>query len=528
MSTIKSIPMALAERVKSIPNETFFLFNGENHSYKSVDEVSNRVANALAELGVKQSDNVCTILNNNMESVFAFFAVQKLGAVYVPINIQIEDAQVKHIINNCETEYLIIEADILPRVQGMLGELPKLANIIVKGEGEAPKLEGRNTSKFDALFSGKSSPIDTQTIETDLACLLYTSGTTGPPKGVMLSHAYYIAGGELFVKVLGESEKGIFYSSLPFYHIMGQIQGIIAPLMAGAAAAVSEKFSVSRFWDQIRETKATCTCMTGTQVTYLYQSAPKDNDADNTLRIIAAFPVPQDTADGFEKRFDLKLRNVYGLTEALLPIIAMYDGPYKEGALGLPTDYEVRIADDADNEVADLEIGNIILRPISTSRRVFDGYYKMPETTLEMLRHCWFHTGDMGYRDADGFLWFASRKKDIIRFRGENISAPRIESVVCSHDKVLECAAVGVPSEVGEEDIKIVVILEPGQTLAPENLLDHCAEQIAWFMVPRYVEYVESLPKTATDKVEKFKLKKDWKTVATWDREVASYKVKKK
>ncbi len=528
MNSLRTCGATLAQQAQSHTQEVFYITNKEKVTYGEVDERSNRIANSLSGLGVNKGDKICVLLQNSLDHIYAWYASCKLGAVFVPINIQLQKDQMTHIINNSEASLLLVDAELLGQVEALESGIPGIRTVIISGDDQAASQAKWRCLPFSGLRKGSPQAPDTEVFNTDLAALLYTSGTTGDPKGVMLSHEYYIAGGELLAEVMQETSDDVFYATLPLYHIMGQIQGILTPLVTAGKVMLAEKFSVRRFWEEVRSSGVTIVCITGTQCTFLHQAPPQPDDADNPIRLVMAFPVPVDLADEFSQRFNLKMRSIYGLTEALLPLAARIDAPFKVGSLGTPTDYEVRIADDSDNELPDLEAGNILVRPKATSRRVFDGYYKMPEATVETLKHCWFHTGDVGYRDEEGLIWFASRKKDIIRFRGENISASQVEGMVNTNPAVVECAVIGVPSPLGEEDLKVVVRLKEGGKLKPEELMAFCEEKMTWFMVPRYVEYVNALPKTATDKVEKFKLKDNWKTEATWDREAAGYKLKRK
>lgn len=490
-----------------------------------MDENSNRVGHGLISLGVKKGDKVCAFLRNSIEHIYAFYGTAKIGAVFVPINIQIQQDQIAHVINNSDAELLIMEGDALGQITAIRNKIPRVKTLVVCGEANP----AAGIVPFAQLPGASPQALGIQVNSFDLAALLYTSGTTGPAKGAMVSHQYYIAGGELYCKLLNLTASDVCRAALPLYHTVGQIHGILSPLLVGAKVVLTEKFSVSRYWGDVRRDRITCDVLTGTQATFLYQAPAKPDDARSGMRMIMIFPVPADIAVAFEKRFNLKILNAYGLTEALLPLGAPTEGLNKVGSLGKATDYEVRIADDSDNEVPDLDVGNILVRPTSVSRLVFDGYYKMPEATAEVLKHCWFHTGDMGYRDADGFIWFSGRKKDVIRFRGENVSPHQAESAISSHPKVAECAVIGVPSGVGEEeDVKALVRIKDGETLNPEELMRFCEEKMTWFMIPRYVEFVTSLPRTATDKIEKFKLKENWKSAQTWDREAAGYKLKRK
>lgn len=229
-------------------------------------------------------------------------------------------------------------------------------------------------------------------------------------------------------------------------------------------------------------------------------------------------PMPE-FADQFEKRFGLKLIENYGLTDAGVMIFYPYDEPRRPGSCGKAISaYDVRIVSDEDEELSVSEVGEIVVRPLEPSL-IMDGYYKMPEATLAATRNLWFHTGDLAYRDEDGFFYFVGRKKDVIRRRGENISAFEIEEIVNAHPAVLECAAIGVDSELTDEDVKLCVVTRPGSELRPEDLVEFCADKMAKFMLPRYIEFLDDLPKTPTQKIEKYRLKDAGVTRSTWDRD---------
>ncbi len=510
----------LSEKARLHGDRTFYSGQDGSFTYREIDQQSNRVARGLSGLGVKKGDKVCAFLRNRIEFILLFFGVAKVGAVLVPVNIQLQQQQVEHIVDNSDARVLVLEGDAFE--QFGVGKFPHIKSYVICGAASP----AAGAIPFAQLLRSSAEALDIEVAFSDLAALLYTSGTTGPPKGVMCSHEYYLAGGEMFAYLLSVTERDVCRAALPLYHVVGQLQGILTPLAVGAKVALFERFSVSRYWDEIKQNGITTDVLTGTQANFLYQAPAKPDDSASGIRTIMSFPVPVD-AEGFQTRFDLTIINSYGLTEALLPLGRTPGAPNKLGSLGRPTDYEVRVADDADKELPDLEVGNILVRPRDVSRRIFDGYYKMPDASLEALRHSWFHTGDLGYRDADGFFWFSGRKKDVIRFRGENVSATQVELVVLGHPKIAECAVIGVPAGAGqEEDIKLLARVKEGESVQPAELIRHCEDNIAWFMVPRYVELVAGLPRNATDKVEKYKLKEDWKNERTWDREAAGYKLK--
>jgi crotonobetaine/carnitine-CoA ligase len=283
---------------------------------------------------------------------------------------------------------------------------------------------------------------------------------------------------------------------------------------------LADRFSASRFWDDVRHYGATQFNYLGGVIPILAKQPPKPDDLDNPVRIALGAGCPQTVMEEVEKRFGIKCLEGFGMTEIGIPVHVRVNDR-RPGSCGKPLDiYEIKLFDDQDNEVPAGEAGEIVFRPREPFVMML-GYYNMPDKTAESFRNLWFHTGDLAKRDEDGYFYFVDRKKDALRRRGENISSFEVERAVNSHPSVLESAAVAVPSEVGEDEVKICVVLRPGVTLTPEELIRHCNDRMPYFAVPRYVEFMESLPKTPTERVEKYKLKQAGITANTWDREKA-------
>lgn len=289
--------------------------------------------------------------------------------------------------------------------------------------------------------------------------------------------------------------------------------------------ALVPRFSLSRFWKDIEKYNATLTGGFAVMMELLYKQPPRPDDASNSLRQIVVGHPPKSIHRDFEKRFNVTVSDEYGMTE-IEPITccASEDMHRRPGTCGRPVkDVEVKIFDQNDSQLAANEVGEIVLRP-KKPFIMMQNYYNAPDKTAEAWRNQWFHTGDFGFLDTDGYLYFVDRKKDCIRRRGENISSYEVESFINSHPKVLECAAVGVPADLGDEDIKVVIKLNPGKSLAPEEVVEFCQDQMAYFMIPKYLEFVDEFPRTETSKI----LKKDLKTITekTWDRTQAGFKFK--
>jgi crotonobetaine/carnitine-CoA ligase len=357
--------------------------------------------------------------------------------------------------------------------------------------------------------------------------ILYTSGTTGPSKGAILSHHYYYYNLISAIHWMRHTEDDVLYTCLPFFHANASICSVYTALMAKATFAMGKRFSLTTFLDEIAMCKATHTNVMGSILVLLMKQEPKPDDAHNTLKVINSVPLIPESLE-FEKRFGVKLIGMFGATETCICIASPFGEVTKPDSCGkaLPQ-YDCRIFDDNDMECAPGVKGEIVVRGKEPFIQM-EGYYNMPEATLKTFRNLWYHTGDFGMRDEDGYFYFLDRKKDAIRRRGENISSYEVEEVANSHPAVLESAAVAVKdAEMTEDEVKICVILKKGQKLAPEELINFCKERMAYYMVPRYVDFMDEFPKTPNQKIQKFILRDKGLTSETWDREKAGMKVER-
>jgi crotonobetaine/carnitine-CoA ligase len=329
-----------------------------------------------------------------------------------------------------------------------------------------------------------------------------------------------------YIKAARAQPDDVFFTSLPMFHANARILCVYPAMLLGTKVVVYERFSASRFWDRLKKAKATVFNSLGAMANFIYNQPRKPDDADNPARVCMAYPMPKEIYEDFEKRFNLKVVEGYGLTELAIITYNPWDAP-KVGSCGKATkSFEVAIVDENDFLVPAGVAGEIVARgrvPWATAL----GYYNMPEKTVELFRNYFTHTGDAGYLDEEGYLYFVDRIKDYIRRRGENISSFEVERTINAHPKVAESAAISVKSELAEDEVKIVVVLKKGEKLTPEELLAFCEPRMPYFAVPRYVEFVESLPKTPTDRVQKNLLREAGITANTWDREKAGYKVKR-
>jgi crotonobetaine/carnitine-CoA ligase len=354
---------------------------------------------------------------------------------------------------------------------------------------------------------------------------MFTSGTTGPSKGAVLPHNYALNMAGIVSEIGGYGPSDCLYNALPLFHGNAKLLSTMPALASGARMALAERFSAGQFWDDVRRYGATEFNYIGGVLQILLKAEPRADDADNPLRLLFGAGATPGVYEEFERRFAVTLLEGYGMSEIGLPLLSTL-AERKPGTCGKPyRDYEVKLVDDDGEEVEDGAPGELLVRPKRPWSMLL-GYYNMPQKTAEAWQDLWFHTGDSLRRDRDGFYVFVDRKKDAIRRRGENISSWEVEHIVVSHPAVAECAAVPVRSDLGEDDVMVCIVRRPGAALSAPDLAAWSAERMARFMVPRYVRFVERLPKTPTERVQKYLLREEGVTADTWDREAASGPVK--
>lgn len=526
----RHLPWVLGEliedRAERLGDKIFLRFKDQNITYNEINRYANRCANGFRRLGIQKGDKVSIMLPNCPEFIYIWFGLAKCGAVEVPVNTSYKGEFLRHIVDQSDSRVFVIAHEFLDRLKLIEDELKKLEKVVVLGDGKKEGIDGFKIPMIDfkEIFSSPQDPVDEEVLPSDPISIIYTSGTTGPSKGALCPHKFYIVCAEKMLEYREGGKDDIFYTFLPLYHFNAQVLTTLTTLIAEAEMVLADRFSASRFWDEVRHYGATQFNYLGAVIPILAKQPPKPDDLDNPVRIALGAGCPPAVMEEVEKRFGIKCLEGYGMTEIGIPIHVRVNDR-RPGSCGKPMDiYEIKLFDDQDNEVPVGEVGEFVFRPREPFTMML-GYYNMPEKTLEAFRNLWFHTGDLGRKDADGYFYFVDRKKDALRRRGENISSFEVERAVNSHPSVLESAAVAVPSEVGEDEVKICVVLKPGETLTPEELIKHCNERMPYFAVPRYVEFMESLPKTPTERVEKYKLKQAGITPNTWDREKAGIKI---
>ncbi len=511
----------IEDKARQYPNHVVFQFRDVPITFEQLNHNINKAANGFAAMGVKHGDKVALMLPNCEEFLYAWFGLNKIGAVEVPINVALKGTGLIHQIVQSDSVVLVADTVFLDRLGPVSDDLSSVNHTVfynTTDEQSLPTWKGIECSFFAELMDHSSDSPNVIVNSSDMASILFTSGTTGVSKGVMISHYYWYDIWSQSVKYSQYTEDDVLYTGLPFFH--GNAQGItIGPaILADAKAVIVERFSASSLWEDCRRWECTEANYIGGIIPILMKAAERADDGDNPLRLMVGAAAPVNIWHDFEKRFNTKLLEVYGMTECYCCLANPIDN-VRPGSCGKAiTGWDVQIIDENNNQAAPMELGEFVARP-QTMGVGTNGYYKMPEKSLELFENMWINTGDLGRMDEDGYFYFVDRKKQALRRRGENISSFEVEAVISSHPSVLESCVVGVPSDVGEEDVKAVVIMQDGQQVSEAELIEWCEPRMAYFAIPRYIAFRDSLPKTPSERVEKYKLKVEGVTEDCWDRE---------
>lgn len=513
-----TVATLLADRARSHADRFFVRFREADLTYADFDRRIRSLASGIRAHGL--GPVVPTLLPNCADAVALWFAANRAGAVWAPLNTGFRGIGLAHAVNLTGSRDLVVDRSLVDALVGAADRLKHLERLFVRGfDDEVPRILSRSGARFTALplealaHPDDGAPPHNPASPADPSLLIYTSGTTGPSKACELSHRYVLGHAAILAKVTEMHADDVIFCPYPVYHWDATIGTVAPALHLGATAVITERFSVSRFWEDVRRYGVTVFDFMGATLTFIHNQEPRADDADNPARLAWGVPMPAFRTD-FERRFGLRLYEGYGSTE--LGVIVFEDlhatSPAPRGSCGrcLPG-FRLRIVDAADRTLPAGEVGEIVARPAADEDRhlMMTGYYGMPEVNREAFRGGWFHTGDLGRLDEAGNLYFEGRKKDAIRRRGENISAFEIEQVVESHPAVVEAAAYGVPSEHTEEDVALAVVVRDGHEPGADEIIAYCRGRMARYMVPDHVRFVDALPKTPTEKVSK-RVLREW------------------
>ena len=509
--TVKEAVEAAA-RLKGNKDYAIFADTGEKMTYEELNRDASRIGNALLDLGVKKGDRVALYLRNSLDYLRCIYACAKIGAVEVPVNWFYREFDARHVIGNSESSTIIVEEDLLPIVESIKDKLPHLERIIVRGD----------SAKYTTLdqLDGSSKNPDVSVSRDDPVAIIYTSGTTGLPKGAVLSnYSYTLSAKAITLWMIGENDND--YTGLPLFHINAQIYSSLGMMFAGGKITLRSIFSASKFWEDVSAYKATAFNLLGSMANILYALPPTEFEKDNPAKYVIIGGMPREIWLKFEERFGVEVLEGYSQTEEPLPCLNP-PHPYKKiGSFGVPVfpdlGHQVKVVDEAGNEVEWGNVGELIRK----SPAQMLGYWKDEERTAETIRNGWLYSGDFVTMDEDGYLYFVDRKKFIVRRSGENIASWEIEDVIKSHPKVQDVAVIPVPDKLRGEEIKAFIKPKEGVEIKPEEIVEYMAGKVAYFKIPRYIEFVESFPYTPTGRIKKWQLKEEEREKEDhgWDRD---------
>jgi len=514
-----SLGAELRRAAAEVPDRPFIRMAAGEWTYRQCDAESDRLAAGLHAQGVRPGDRVTLMLPNCIELALLWFALAKLGAVAAPVNTAFRGAALAGAVNLVQSRLAVVHASLHEAWAQVQAELDTIRSVFVLGDDVSEDCMSyallRGVEPTPASLSRSEVPFDA------LCLLLYTSGTTGRSKAAMIPHRFVLGQARIFIEGLELRGDDVLYCPYPMFHLDATVMTIAPALLLRGVAALGERFSVSRYWDEMRALQGTVFDFMGATITLLWKQPPTPRDRDHRARLGWGVPLPA-FAPQFEERFGCRLVELYGSTEAGGVMFTPLHALRRMGSCGQPAAaFSVRLTDSEGFEVPVGEPGELLIRPQEPSL-LMQGYYGMPEATLEAFQDLWFHTGDVLRQDADGWFYFVGRRKDMVRRRGENIACAEVEMGIETHPDVLECAVYGVPSDLSEEEVMACVVPRPGAALTPAALAVHCAGQMARFMVPRYLRFATALPRTPTDKIEKFRLQAEGITPDTWDREAST------
>ncbi|WP_347488564.1 AMP-binding protein [Desulfoscipio sp. XC116] len=537
-----------------IPDKTFFFYGEENRhiSFKEFNQLTNSIAHNLISIGISKGDRVSVFLKNPVATTLTMFSIWKVGAVYCPVNTSYMGKLLAYQINDIKSKALITERNMVSLVNDIKDDIENLLVVVYNPQkdehdynSETAKIKLVKKFKeilFESLLLGKTANLETNLTFKDIANIIYTSGTTGPAKGVVQSHRYvntYIAFWRNFT-----NQEDVIYSDIPLYHIGGAFQNIVRAAWVGCTVAVWDKFSPNEFWNRIKLCGATNAILLDVMIPWLLNAKETPNDRINTLNKVYMQPLPMHhNAIARRFGFDFVIAG-YGQTEAgngFAGIIEeldedegtpheLYNGysheeiraigrkinativqgeqEFKKGFMGKPSFYlQAVVLNDNDEECQPKQVGQICFRSY-LPYTIIDEYYGKPEATVKKFKNFWFHSGDAGFVDENGYFYFLDRISGCIRRRGENISSYQIEDIINGHPSVDCCAAFPISAKEGEEDdIVVFIVSRKGEDLEEKNLVQWVKGKMPKFMWPQYVRFVNDLPRTPTNKILKFKLR---------------------
>lgn len=490
----------------SLGDKSLLICESETLTYGDADEQSNRIASSLSGFGVAKGDVVATLMYNSIEHAAVWLACVKLGAIFASLNVSLAPNELVYSLSDTGAKLIIVDNELIDVYSLARPELvDQPIEVLWRGPAR------RDYLAFSTLLDGANVLPDVELAPNDPMSIIYTGGSTSMPKGVLAPHLHYIAAAERYKEITQSQPDDVHFANSHFFHVGGQQFGLMGPLYCGTTGVMAKWFSVSKYWDIARKTGATIIDPIGTMISALLTLDPSPADRDHKVRVgigIASGQVRSAFRDEFERRFGVPLLEVYAMTE--VGVLLCSERLHDKTANTCGKTYgwaDICIADENDCPVSSGQQGQILLRPTATNTMMLE-YINKPVETIAAWRNLWYHTGDIGYLDDDGYLHFVGRQAHWVRVRGENVSAFEVEKVLSEHEAVEDCAIVGVPGELGEEDIKAYVQIRRECALEPIDVVSWCSERLAYFKVPRFVEFVTEFPRTITkQEIERHQLR---------------------
>ena len=494
-------------------------------SYRELDRETDRVAAGLARSGVHRGDRVAALLFNTPEFPLLWFGAAKLGAVLVPLNTGLKGEILRYELADSAPVAVVVDRRLwgsyAPLRDGLGVQREWLAGPVASDAPEAVGVPAFGELPADGPFEAPAEPAP-----SDPVSIMYTSGTTGPPKGAIIPHAKQIRTPVEIGRRSRLAPDAVLFTALPLFHCNAQEMTTLTALLNDLTAAFDERFHASTYWETARGFGATHISLLISMVNVLFKQPPRPADRAHTVHTALTAGTTRAIWTEFEQRFGLTIVELYGMTECGCTTLMNPPDRIRVGSVGTPLGFvEADVVDEMDRPVPAGTRGELIVRPTEPFS-MFSGYLNKPEKTVESWRNLWFHTGDYVTRDPDGYYYFVDRKKDIIRRRGENLAPYDVESALNRHPAVFESVVVGVPSPLGEEDVKAFVQLKPGATASAPELFEFCVRELPFFMVPKFLEFLDEIPKTANQKAQRFVLR-DRKGGTEYDREQLGVVVRK-
>ena len=523
------LPKVLKDQASLIPNKDFLQFSYDKAlTFSEVNKLANQIANSLNKLGIHKTDKVSVYMPNSLEICLAWFGILKNGSVMVPINTAYVMDFLQYIIESSDSKIIIIAEEYLERLANIQDRIPNIEKVIVWTRNNKDSFESNGYSKTqliswnDFVSKGSNQEPEVEITHMDHARLMYTSGTTGKSKGVVRPCAADYSSAQNYSSIMDLTSDDTVFTCLPLFHSNAMVMGVYPAMISGCKVIVEEKYSASKFWKWMKDFEVTKFNLVGVMSYFMWNAPVVPEEKQHKVKLVLGSPAPHDIIEEFMERFNILFTEGYGLTEVGQCTFTRPNEPFRVGSCGKESPgYEIKIVNpDTDEELPRNTPGELVLRP-RIPNICLHYYYKMPEKTVSDFRNLWFHTGDLCRMDEDGYIFFMDRVKDYIRRRGENISSFEVENLISTHPSIEESAAIAVKlDEQGrhsEDELMIVIVLKENMTLDPKDLIEFLQPIMPKFMIPRFVRFRDSLPKTPTNRVQKVKLRDEGVTKDTWD-----------